>query len=160
MRMNSKDQNDPLLSIGNMNHDGRLTKFLELFSDLKCQDIALRVREVYAANPYFSDTLKVIRDLDELAAYMEATGRHLDHSRIIYDRVLQDGNDYFVQWYMETGLKLLGKLLHTKSLGMSHIRLDEEGKVVLHQDFWDNTEGLFRHVPLIRLFFEQFKKRI
>ncbi|MYB35007.1 MAG: nuclear transport factor 2 family protein [Gammaproteobacteria bacterium] len=160
MLMNSGEQNDPLVPMGKMDHDGRLTKFLDLFADLKCQDIAYKVREVYAEHPYFSDTLKIIEDLDELAIYMERTGKHLEHSRIIFDRVLQDGDDYFVQWYMETGFNLFGRQLQSKSVGMSHIRLDDQGKVILHQDFWDSTEGLFRHVPLIKSFFRQFRKRV
>ncbi|MCY4228783.1 MAG: nuclear transport factor 2 family protein [Gammaproteobacteria bacterium] len=158
--MNSVEQNDPLAPVGKMNHDDRLAKFLDLFADLKCQDIACKVREVYAENPYFSDTLKIIEDLDELAMYMEKTGKHLEYSRIIFDRVLQDGDDYFVQWYMETGFRLFGRQLQTKSVGMSHIRLDDQDKVVLHQDFWDSTEGLFRHIPLIKSFFRQFRKRV
>ena len=160
MRMNGMDHIDLLQPIGKMDHDDRLINFLELFSDLTCNDIGTKVREVYSEHIYFSDTLKVIDDLDELANYLEATGNHLEYSRIIFDRVFQIGDEYFIQWYMKTGFNLLGRALQTKSIGMSHIRLDEEGKVILHQDFWDNTEGLFRHIPLIKLFYKQFKRRV
>ncbi len=160
LRMNAKDKKDPSLPIDKMDHDDRLTKFLELFSDLKCKDIATRIREIYAEHPYFCDTLRVIEDMEELVDYMEETAKRLDQSRIIYDRVLQNGDNYFIQWYMQTEFKLFGRVLQAKSIGMSHILLDDQGKVILHQDFWDNTEGLFRHIPLLKSFYRQFKKKV
>ena len=29
------------------------------------------------------------------------------------------------------------------------VRFDAQGRVVLHQDFWDATAGVFEHVPVV-----------
>lgn len=152
-------QDDSPVAAGNSKHDGRLANFLELYKDLKCEGVAERVRTVYAERLYFCDTLKVLYDHHELAEYLEETANRVDFNRVVYHQVVQDVGDWFVQWSMETGFMLLGKLVHTKSVGMSHIRLDRQGKVVLHQDFWDNTEGLFRHLPVIGPLVNTIKKR-
>lgn len=43
---------------------------------------------------------------------------------------------------------------------MTHIRFDSEGKVILHQDFWDSTGGLFEHVPALGWMLRRAKKRL
>jgi hypothetical protein len=32
---------------------------------------------------------------------------------------------------------------------MTHLRFDESGRVVLHQDFWDSAAGLYRNLPVV-----------
>jgi hypothetical protein len=29
------------------------------------------------------------------------------------------------------------------------IRFDREGRVILHQDFWDSAQGVWDHVPVL-----------
>ena len=33
--------------------------------------------------------------------------------------------------------------------GVSHLRFDAGGKVVVHRDYWDPAEELYAHLPLI-----------
>lgn len=47
-----------------------------------------------------------------------------------------------------------------RSVGMSHIRFDADGKVILHQDFWDSTGGLFEHVPGLGWMLRSVKSRL
>jgi hypothetical protein len=46
------------------------------------------------------------------------------------------------------------------TIGMTHLRFDSEGKVVLHQDFWDSTRGIFEHVPVMGAGIRLVKKRL
>ena len=43
---------------------------------------------------------------------------------------------------------------------MSHIRFGADGKVVLHQDFWDSSGGLFEHVPGLGWMLRKAKARL
>lgn len=56
--------------------------------------------------------------------------------------------------------KTLSKKQDIITIGMSHLRFDGAGKVVLHQDFWDSTRGIFEHVPLIGNGIRAVKKRL
>jgi hypothetical protein len=47
-----------------------------------------------------------------------------------------------------------------RGVGMTRVRFDSEGKVLLHQDFWDSTGGLFELVPMLGWMLQQAKKRI
>ena len=48
----------------------------------------------------------------------------------------------------------------TRSVGMTHVRFDSAGKVVLHQDFWDSTGGFFEHVPVLGWMLRRVKNRL
>ncbi len=40
-----------------------------------------------------------------------------------------------------------GKTVRT--IGMTHVRFNPEGQVILHQDYWDSAAGLFEYVPVV-----------
>ena len=44
--------------------------------------------------------------------------------------------------------------------GAWRIRFDAEGKVKLHQDFWDSAGGLFEHTPVLGWMLQRAKKRL
>jgi len=125
--------------------DSGLETFGEVYRDLARPDLVERVRELYAEEMYFSDTLVTFRDRGELSDYMNMTAARLKASRVDVDQILRDGRDTFVRWTMhyETGS------IDSTSIGMSHLRFDENGRIVLHQDFWDSASGLYRHLPVI-----------
>jgi hypothetical protein len=32
---------------------------------------------------------------------------------------------------------------------MTHLKFNREGRIVLHQDYWDSTAGFFEYVPIL-----------
>ncbi len=134
--------------------------FRALLSDFKAPDFRQRVREVYAERLYFNDTLKTIRSVAELEEYLGATGDNLESGTVEFqDLVVQDGNYYF-RWQMSLRFKRFDRGRLHRSVGMSHIRFDGDGKVVLHQDFWDSAGGLFEHVPVLGWMIRRAKRRL
>ncbi len=136
-----------------------LAGFIGLFRNIKRDDVAEQVREIYAGSLYFSDTLKTLYDNEALAAYLEETAQRITFNRVTVHQVIPAGGDYFLRWSMKTGFDVFGKSIETHSIGMSQLRLDDSGKVIFHQDFWDNTEGLFRHLPVLGYFISRTRDR-
>jgi hypothetical protein len=63
--------------------------------------------------------------------------------------VAVSGADVYVRWTMEIRAKNLagGKPVVTE--GVSQLRFDREGRIILHQDFWNPANGIYRHLPLL-----------
>jgi hypothetical protein len=59
------------------------------------------------------------------------------------------GNDVYLRWFMHLEFRAGWRRAATDTVGISHLRLDENGRIVLHQDFWDKAEGIFREVPFV-----------
>lgn len=123
--------------------------FKALYFDLTARDLEDKIRAAYADRLFFNDTLHTFDRLDDLAAYMARTGAALSESEVLVHQVLIDGADVYVRWTMEFRTRAMGREVHSHSIGMSHLRFDEAGRVILHQDFWDSGHGLYAHFPVV-----------
>ena len=138
-----------------------IERWKQLVSDFSAENMKGKVGEVYAKSFFFNDTLKTIRDPGELEHYFLETGAMLKHSNVRYDDVVTtETGDVYIRWKMTYRSKKLSKDQDIVTIGMSHLRFDQEGKVILHQDFWDSSRGIFEHVPLIGAGIRAVKKRL
>ena len=140
--------------------DAGLERFMDVYGDLTHAEIGDRVTRLYADPVYFNDSLKTFQTRAPLVEYMKATGSMLEQSTVEVDQVLRDGNDVFVRWTMEFTASAMGREIKSESVGMTHLRFDEQGRVVLHQDFWDSAAGLYRNLPVVGYVLKQVDKRM
>ncbi len=134
--------------------------FQKLLSDFKAPDFRQRIREVYAEDVFFNDTLKTVRGVDEVEEYLLASADAIDAGIVEFLDVVNNEGDYYFRWQMTLRFKRLARGEEKTSIGMSHIRFNADGKVVLHQDFWDSTSGLFEHMPILGAVLRRVKKRL
>ena len=126
-----------------------LENFERLYSDLASEGVAEAVRTAYAGSFYFNDTIKTFRGREELASYMIAMSEILQRSDVSIDQTIRDGADVFVRWTMEFETSAAGREVRSRTIGMTHLRFDPTGQIVLHQDFWDPATGIYRHMPVL-----------
>jgi len=137
-----------------------LGRFERLLSNFKAHDFRQRIPEVYAAEIFFNDTLKTVVSASELQDYFGEAADALEVGTVHFlDLVAANGNYYF-RWQMDLEFKRFAKGELKTSVGMSHIRFGSDGKVLLHQDFWDSTGGLFEHVPGLGWMLKRAKARL
>lgn len=135
-------------------------RFQALLGDFKAADFRERIGEVYAADVFFNDTLKTVRGVAELERYLGRSGDALESGTVEFlDLAVADGNYYF-RWRMSLRFAKFSRGETHESNGMSHIRFDRDGRVVLHQDFWDSSSGLFEHVPVLGWMLRGAKSRL
>lgn len=140
--------------------DAGLERFAAVYGALTHPDIGQRVARLYADPMYFNDSLKTFQARPPLVDYMEATGRMLDDSSVEIAQVLRDGSDVFVRWTMRFSSSAMGRPITSESIGMSHLRFDPEGRIVLHQDFWDSAAGLYRNLPVVGYALEKIDRNM
>ncbi|MBT3811885.1 MAG: nuclear transport factor 2 family protein [Gammaproteobacteria bacterium] len=129
--------------------DSRIENFANLYNDLDHINVQAATEKTYADTFFFNDTLVTIDNRKELIAYLEQTQQEVEVMSLEVVNVLEKGQDIFVHWKMHTQFSILGKRSKVDSLGISHLRFDDQGKIILHQDYWDSTNGLFQHIPII-----------
>jgi hypothetical protein len=137
-----------------------IERWQALLSDFSEGNLKGKVSAVYADETFFNDTLKTLCSAGAIEEYLLETASMLEHGSVSYDDVVESGEDVYVRWRMVYRSKKIAKGQDIVTIGMSHLRFDSDGKVVLHQDFWDSTRGLFEHVPLIGTGIRTIKKRL
>ena len=140
--------------------DEGIERWKQLLADFSVENLKGKVGSVYADETFFNDTLKTLRSAEAIEEYLIETAEMLKYGCVSYDDVAISGDDVYVRWTMVYRSKTLSKKQDIVTIGMSHLRFDEAGKVVLHQDFWDSTRGIFEHVPLIGNGIRAVKKRL
>jgi len=125
-----------------------LERFGRTFADLTAANIGQRIAALYAPEMYFNDTLKTFTANQGLARYMSDLGAGLSESSVHIDQTLIDDTDVFVRWTMHFESIAAGQTIRSRSIGMTHLRFDADGRVLVHQDFWDPAAGLYRHLPV------------
>ncbi|NVK21762.1 MAG: nuclear transport factor 2 family protein [Kangiellaceae bacterium] len=124
-------------------------RFTSLFGDLKKGANENTIKQLYAADFYFNDTFKTIKNIDELVSYMEETSKAVDVTTVDILDVSKSQTDYYLRWVMHMQFTAKGKKVDSRSIGVTQIRFNEQGKVILHQDYWDGAEGFYQHLPFV-----------
>lgn len=130
---------------------GAVDRFVEFFSSDASLggNAASRAEDLYADRLYFSDTLLTSETKETVIHHL--TRMH-EATRSLSVRVLhrqQDGADFYIIWRMTAEFAPVSTTVTGHSIGMTHLRFDPAGRIVLQQDFWDASAGFYEHLPVI-----------
>jgi hypothetical protein len=123
--------------------------FTALYSDLSEKNVAASVRGTYAPDAWFNDTVATEIGIEAIERYLLKTARGAEMIKATKQDVAVSGADCYVRWTMEVRVKDLagGKPVITE--GVSQLRFDKEGRIILHQDFWNPAAGIYQHLPML-----------
>jgi len=108
-----------------------------------------RTAEVYAKDAFFNDTLKTKVGAEAICKYFDATASNAEAVRVEFHDAARSGADYYLRWTMEIEFKKFHRGRAFRSIGITHLRFDQDGRVILHQDYWDAASGFFEQVPVL-----------
>ncbi len=124
-------------------------RFTQTYGDFTGEKLGERMRKLYASDLFFNDTVHTHEQRDTLITYLEKTSKRLDDMslEILDSRIA--GHDLYLRWIMRTDFQAGFREVSAETIGMTHLRFNQKGKVILHQDFWDSRQGVFEHIPVV-----------
>ncbi len=141
--------------------DDAADRFMSLFGDMAVngsdEDI---IRSLYADEFYFNDTFKTIRELDELIIYFDETAANVHSIDVELLDVVAGQDDYYLRWVMDMHFEAGGRDIHSRSIGVTQLRFDADGRIILHQDYWDGAEAFYRHLPVVGYLVRKVQSRL
>lgn len=137
-------------------------RFEEIFNQLQTEALADVIDQVYADRFYFNDTFTTITDKPALTEYLKQTGEAVDTIEVKIQDVMQSerSHDVYVRWTMTMQFSVMGKEIDSQSVGISHLRYNDAGKIILHHDYWDGVEGFYKHLPVIGFWLKKIKDQL
>jgi hypothetical protein len=136
----------------------RFGKFLKNIESTEY--IAKEVANVYAKDAYLNDTLKTLTDREQVKQHFLNTSKTMTTYSLDVEDTMKSEQGYYVRWTMKFSAPKLAGGKEIITIGMSHVVFNKEGKVLLHQDFWDSSTGLFEHIPVLGGGIRMVKKRL
>lgn len=135
---------------GSADESVAIENFKAFFSSFESNRIAHLLGKTYAKDVYFNDTLKTIRGIEQLAHYLKDSAEAVENCRVeVMDVTRNEIGEHYFRWKMLIRFKRFKKGQDTWTVGMSHLRFNADGLVIYHQDYWNATDGLFRHIPIL-----------
>jgi len=127
--------------------DPRLKGMIAILSDFDENIIATTLDSVYADPLYFNDTFHTFRSRETLKQYFLKLSRQAE-TKVNFLDVSTFGNDAYVRWSMTIKFSVWWKDINVTSIGVTHVRFNDNDKIILHQDYWDGVEGFYAHLPM------------
>ena len=137
-----------------------IERFKAFFGSFDPDRIAATIGDVYAKDVHFDDNLKEVRGLDDLREYLVETARSVESCTVEVLDVARSGDEFYLRWEMEIRSRKLRRGRPLLSYGVTHLRYDADGRIILHRDFWDAAGGLFEHLPVIGMIIRKIKARL
>ena len=137
-----------------------LERFKGVFAEFAPEAIRARAAGVYAADAYFNDQVKELHGAGEIAPYLARSAEMLASWSIRFDDLVEGDREFYLRWEMTFATRGAQDKPPVVAPGISHLRLDADGMVIMHQDFWDSTAGIFERVPVLGAAIRAVKRRI
>lgn len=125
-----------------------ISRFARYFEQLQPADIA-RLGQYYAADARFKDPFNDVRGVPAIAQIFSHMFESLDQPRFVVTQQLQQGSDAFLSWDFIFRFKNFRRGELQRIEGATHLKLDDDGLVTLHRDYWDAAEELYEKLPLV-----------
>lgn len=122
---------------------------LKLFlSRIDAESVRSQTLTVYAPDAYLNDTLVSRRGATNIQTYFQATVEAAESITANIEDVTRSADGfYYVRWTMDVRMKKVAAGETIRTLGITLVRFDDQGRVLIHQDYWDSAAGLWDHVP-------------
>lgn len=137
--------------------DSRVQRIIRYFEGLTEADLA-RLGEVYAPEAVFKDPFHEVSGLPSI----ERVYRHMFHAlhgpRFVVTESMLREQTVFLLWDFRFRF---GPADARESCvrGCSHLRLDDQGRICAHRDYWDAAEELYEKLPVLGAFMRWLKRR-
>ena len=139
----------PGLSMSPQSARAAVGGFAGLYGDLSVSNVTANIRQVYAPDAWFNDTIATEVGIDAIEKYLLKTAEGAESVSAKINDVAVSGPDCYVRWTMEIRTKNLAGGQPIITEGVSQLRFDGDGRIVLHQDFWNPATGIYQHLPLL-----------
>lgn len=126
-----------------------LDRFVNFLANLGDPSTGAVAAQLYAADLHFSDALLVTRSKQVVVDHFIGLGNAGTSVDVTVHQTLLQGADVYLVWSMQARFTPVRREVISDTLGVTHIRFNTQGEVVLHQDFWDSGLGFYSHIPVL-----------
>jgi hypothetical protein len=117
-----------------------------------------RLDQMYEPDIHFEDPLHIVNGLDELKSYFSNMYSNVQSIRFDFTHELVCGEEAVLFWTMHFIHPRLNKGATIEVNGSSHLKFRDY--CYHHRDYFDTTDMLFEHIPLLGSVIRGIKKRI
>ena len=132
-----------------------LTEFKEWFLNLN-ESTLENIGSYYDENVFFKDPFNEFNGREKLKKLFIHMFITLKNPHFVFIDNIENSEGIFLTWDFIFSYK--GNLF--KIHGSSHLKLNEENKIIYHRDYWDVGEELLLKIPIIKSLYGLFQSKL
>lgn len=136
--------------------DPRLARLAVFYESLSPETLD-RLGELYAASARFIDPFNDVTGLGPLRRVFEHMFETLDAPRFVVVDAQAGARSGFLLWTFHFR-RADGR--EQQILGTTHLRFDDQGRVLLHHDHWDAAGQLYETLPVLGTLMRWLRRRL
>jgi hypothetical protein len=114
--------------------------------------------QFYSADILFVDPIGTHKGLRSVKAYYEKMYKNVQHINFDFSETVSEGSSHVLIWTMTVKAKSLNGGKPVTVQGNSHLRVNAEGQVCYHRDYFDMGEMFYEKIPVLKWFVGTFKR--
>ncbi len=136
--------------------DPRLARLAAFYESLSPAALD-RLGELYAPSARFIDPFNDVTGLQPLRRVFEHMFETLEAPRFVVVDAQAGARSGFLLWTFHFRR---GNGRDQQILGSTHLRFDDEGRVLLHHDHWDAAGQLYETLPVLGMLMRWLRRRL
>jgi len=136
----------------------RLGRVIEFFETISPEQLS-QIDALYAPDCRFKDPFNEVSGTQAVHGIFAAMFRQVQSPRFFVRQWLIEERQAFLTWDFEFQLKRQQQAQPLRIHGASRLVFDDQGRIVLHRDYWDAAEELYEKLPLLGVLMRWLKKR-
>jgi ketosteroid isomerase-like protein len=126
----------------------RIEDFVCFYNSLNANNLRT-LKQVYHPDVVFSDPVHRIAGLPALHDYFAHAYARLTQSHFQAQQMAANGQTGFVSWQMRIRHPAIADGNEILVDGCSELRWHEDGLIIAHRDYYDLTQMVYQHLPVI-----------
>lgn len=139
-------------------NDPRVQRIVDFFESL--QPASVRSMDLlYSESAYFKDPFNEVRGLPQIQQIFDHMYVALHQPHFVITETVTQGHLSFIVWEFRFRFKRFDRETPQVVRGCSHLRLQPDGRIVYHRDYWDAAEELYEKLPIVSHLMRWLKRR-
>lgn len=136
-----------------------LTEVIEFYNQLSHGNVST-LHRLYSPNVQFIDPVHQLSGISDLEHYFLHAYERLSACQFVLCGAAGDEHQGFISWQMNYSHSAIAGGAPQCLMGCSELRRDELHRITYHRDFYDLTELVYQHVPVVNWVTSMIKKRM
>jgi len=115
--------------------------------------------EVYAPDARFVDPFNDVHGLEEVKRIYRHMYLSLESPRFVITGKVVDADQCFLTWDFNFRFRSFHRGTNQTIRGATHLRLNADGLIELHRDYWDAAQELYEKIPVISVLMRWLRRR-
>lgn len=149
-------EHDRQAADGNM--PASLAALVSWFEQLTPESLA-QMPAHYVSDARFKDPFNDVQGLAHIRQVFVHMFQNLHDPRFVVTGSVQQAGQAFLTWEFRFRFKRFDSVTTQTIRGATHLMFNQDGKVVIHRDYWDAAEELYEKLPVVGGLMRWLKRR-